>query len=287
MTKQIQIYSLAENPTLEDSLQQLKAHKIEYQLNTYQLNDENYKATCLKNPHPVTETTVTLVASGFYIGDDSTLPNLLETGMLELLLFSSAPATAEDVLKFWFGTFDSHGRSSNSSIWFKKSKEFDQKIKRKFALTVHLLSLGSLDWSKTSSGRLAEIICLDQFPRNMFRGTPQAFHYDPKALQLALEGINLNQYQSLSWVPEKVFFALPLEHSENIVHQNMMVNLMRQLVTTAPQESQEMAKTYLEYAIAHQKIIERFGRFPHRNTILRRYNTPEEEAFLKEPGSSF
>ena len=133
---------------------------------------------------------------------------------------------------------------------------------------------------------MALILCCDQFPRNIFRGTPGAFAYDARALQLSLSGIERGWDRQLRCV-ERAFFYLPLEHSEDRGHQERSVELFGELLREAPEAQKSGFESFLDYARRHREIIAQFGRFPHRNRILGRVSTPEERAFLKQPGSSF
>jgi len=197
------------------------------------------------------------------------------------------PQTApEDVLDFWFGK-DSQNPLSHSSLWWKKDPAFDQEIREKFGKALRNAAQGTLsDWGKTPQGRLALIILLDQFSRNMYRNQPESFANDALALSLSLEGIRQGMDQGVS--PEKrVFFYMPLMHSENNQTQEQGLEVYRQLADSAPPELKKTLLDNLDFAGKHAAIIRRFGRFPHRNLILGRTSTPEEIEFLKGPDSSF
>lgn len=187
------------------------------------------------------------------------------------------------ILKFWFG--DSPQESSyeqRRQLWFRKRPEFDAEIRQRFADVYEQAATGALDaWQQAPLSCLALIIVLDQFPRNMFRDTPQAFATDAKALDVAQRAVAQGFDQQLRPL-QRIFLYLPFEHSENLAHQHQSVELTRQLSAEAP----ELADVF-DYAVRHQDVIERFGRFPHRNRILGRESTPEEIEFLKQPGSSF
>jgi len=141
-------------------------------------------------------------------------------------------------------------------------------------------------WGETPHGELARIILLDQFPRNIYREQPRAFAYDMQALSWTLEGLAKQSDQQLRPV-ERVFFYLPLEHAEDLGHQETSVKLFRELVEAVPQEQRNTFAGFFDFAVRHHDIIDRFGRFPHRNVILGRESTSEEEEFLTQPGSSF
>jgi uncharacterized protein (DUF924 family) len=130
------------------------------------------------------------------------------------------------------------------------------------------------------------IILVDQFPRNIFRGTPEAFAFDSTAQELTLEGLNLGHDQALFPI-ERVFFYLPLEHAEIVKIQELSVAKFNQLASEAPITLKANFESSADYAVRHYVIIEKFGRFPHRNAILERDSTLEEIEFLKGPNSSF
>ncbi|GIU53158.1 MULTISPECIES: DUF924 family protein [Shewanella] len=176
----------------------------------------------------------------------------------------------QQVISFWFDEID-------HALWFKKDSEFDRIIMSKFA-TLHAQAMaGELyEWRVSPLGRLAEIIVLDQFSRNMYRESPKAFLSDPLALVLAQEAVAQGQDKLLTQT-ERSFLYMPYMHSESMmVHQQALT-----LFNQAGLES--------NYAFEkkHLEIIERFGRYPHRNSILGRESTAEEIAFLMQPGSSF
>jgi uncharacterized protein (DUF924 family) len=176
----------------------------------------------------------------------------------------------EDILNFWFST-------TVKPLWFKKSSKFDQEIKQRFHKIYQQAAAGSLNsWRNQPGDTLALIIILDQFARNMFRNTPQAFATDPQALELTKYALEHNYQQKLS-LDQQAFLYMPLMHSEKKEDQADCVELFSQLGT----------ENYLEFALKHQTIIDRFGRFPHRNQILGRKSTPAETSFLTQPGSSF
>jgi uncharacterized protein (DUF924 family) len=188
---------------------------------------------------------------------------------------------AKEILEFWFGTPNDADYGQQRKIWFTKNPEFDEEVRSLFTLQYQQAAAGQLDnWKTTPQSCLALIILLDQFPRHMFRGKPQAFATDTQALAYAQYAVAQGFDQELLPL-QRWFIYLPFEHSENLEHQNHCVQLYQQW-----SDDQNMSEG-LTYAIRHLKVIERFGRFPHRNQILGRENTPEEAEFLKQPGSSF
>jgi len=190
----------------------------------------------------------------------------------------------EEVLDFWFGPppITSMLYKQRRKRWFSKNPEFDRQIYDRFYSVYEQAATGTLDhWQHSPLSNLALILVLDQFPRNMFRNTPQAFATDAKARETTRVAIEQAFDRVLAPV-QRLFVYLPLEHSENLDDQNQSVQLVQVLIATHPE-----LLDCLDYAQRHQAVIERFGRFPHRNRILGRDTTPEEAEFLKQPGSSF
>lgn len=176
----------------------------------------------------------------------------------------------QKVLDFWFNQLE-------AKDWFVANADVDEKIRHQFG---HLLQQASqaelFTWRTTPQGRLAEIIVLDQFSRNVYRNTPQAFQQDALALGLAQEAIALNADKSLSIV-ERSFLYMPFMHSESAAIHQQAVTLFNQ---------PGMENNY-DFELKHKVIIDRFGRYPHRNAILGRENSAEEIEFLNQPGSHF
>jgi uncharacterized protein (DUF924 family) len=188
----------------------------------------------------------------------------------------------EEVLTFWFGAPDSAARNKSREEWFRKNEAFDREIAKRFGPLIDEALEGGLGtWEASQEGAVAKILTLDQFPRNVFRGRPRAFAGDAKALTLARALVQSGRHRSLPGVWRQ-FVYLPFEHAEDLAAQAESLRLFAQLGRDAP----ELAGL-LAWAEKHQVIVARFGRFPHRNAILGRRSTPEEEAFLNEPGSSF
>jgi uncharacterized protein (DUF924 family) len=174
--------------------------------------------------------------------------------------------TAADVTAFW--------RAAGPSKWFRKDADFDREITAQFLATHEAAAAGCLsDWEATPEGALALLILLDQFPRNMFRDSARAFATDPLARAVAERAI-ARGFDARVADAERVFFYLPFEHSENLADQERSLALWRQT------GSGQIDK----YAQIHADIIRRFGRFPHRNALLGRATTPEEQAFLDGGG---
>jgi uncharacterized protein (DUF924 family) len=178
--------------------------------------------------------------------------------------------TPESVLQFWF-------EECTPQQHFQKNPEFDASIDARFGDAITAALEGELDeWAETQAGALALVLLLDQFTRNVYRGTPRAFAGDPKALSICALCIEKGylQHPDPAW---RQFMLSPMMHSEDIRVQRASIRLYEEHTDSR----------VVEYAIRHQDIIAQFGRFPHRNEILGRPSSEEEEAFLKEPGSSF
>jgi len=181
-----------------------------------------------------------------------------------------------EVLDFWFGAPGSRERGQPRKAWFRKSEPFDAEIRRRFLVTWERAARGELErWQATPLASLALVVTLDQFPRNMFRGTARAFASDSLALAVARETI-AREFDRLLSPVERSFVYLPFEHAEDLAAQRRSLALF-----------QALDGEQVEYARRHYEIIARYGRFPHRNAILGRPSTAEEIEFLKQPGSSF
>lgn len=190
-------------------------------------------------------------------------------------------ANFTNILTFWFGEPDSPDYGKPRKAWFIKDPAFDEALRSRFLADYELAASGQLEtWQESPQSCLAFILLLDQVPRNIFRGTPQAFATDSQALAAAKHAV-ANQFDRHLLTVERIFIYLPFEHSENLADQRQSVELCRQI------SAEPNSNNSLEYAIRHLEIIEKFGRFPHRNLILGRESTPEEAEFLKQPGSGF
>lgn len=195
----------------------------------------------------------------------------------------------KEILGFWFGDTkdDAEVGESQSALWWGQSAESDALLTARFGRAADAAAAGGLNhWTGSPRGRLALILLLDQLPRVIHRGTPEAFVQDDKARSVSEEGLRSGADRLLRPI-ERVFFYLPFEHSEDPVDQQRSVEFYRSMAAEVPDGWKKAFDGYLEYAIRHQEIVDRFGRFPHRNAILGRESTPEEIEFLKEPGSGF
>jgi uncharacterized protein (DUF924 family) len=188
---------------------------------------------------------------------------------------------AKKILDFWFGSPEQASYGKPRQIWFIKKNEFDREVQTRFLKNYEQAAAGELDsWKSSPLNCLALILLLDQFPRNMFRGTAQAFATDWQALSAAQYAIAQGYDRELLPV-QRWFIYCPFEHSENLEDQNLCLALFQQL-----SDDPDSADA-INYALRHREVILRFGRFPHRNEILGRASTPEEQEFLQQPGSSF
>lgn len=195
----------------------------------------------------------------------------------------------EEVLSFWFGPLDPGGHAdlAHRQRWWAKDPELDREITERFgALHAEVAAGRRESWLSSPRGRLAYVIVLDQLSRNMFRGTPRMFSSDAQALEAAKEGIRLGEDRTLP-IDLRTFFYLPLMHSESLEDQERCVALFEALRNELTGEAKEMITFNLRFAVQHRDIVARFGRFPHRNAVLGRASTEEEQAFLEQPGSSF
>lgn len=196
---------------------------------------------------------------------------------------------SEDILSFWFGETGKDGFSvpEQSKKWWQKDPDFDQLITSKYEQTYEqLVETQATSWLDTPRKRLAALIVLDQFSRNMFRDTAKMYAADDLARQLVHEGLSLGVDKVLS-AQERVFFYMPMMHSESLEEQELCIELFKGLADELDGESAERIHNNVEFAIKHRDIVAKFDRFPHRNDILNRTSTPEEVEFLKQPGSSF
>jgi uncharacterized protein (DUF924 family) len=196
----------------------------------------------------------------------------------------------EQVLDFWFGSCGPDGTldPEKRKMWFGNGRKHDAGIRERFGALHARAARGELDeaWTATARGQLALVVVLDQFSRHIHRGTPAAFAHDPAAQRLVISGLDRAVDRQLH-PAERAFFYMPLEHAEDIELQRLGVRCFDGLARIVAQPHREPYLEFLDYARRHLAVIERFGRFPHRNRILGRVSTPEEVRFLEQPGSSF
>ncbi len=198
-------------------------------------------------------------------------------------------AEYEDVLDFWFDGCEQDAPHIDARMdrWFGNDAGLDEEIGARFGELVEQASGDQLNhWARNPRGRLALIILLDQFRRNIHRGTAEAFSLDGKALQFCVDGIVDRSYKTLR-PEEQVFFFMPLQHAESNKLQDKSVSIYRALVNNVSETQRETFLTTAQFAELHRDIVAQFGRFPHRNRVLGRENTEAEEAYLANDGGSF
>jgi uncharacterized protein (DUF924 family) len=206
---------------------------------------------------------------------------------MESLLMKEA--LARKIREFWFGETlaDPTRIPDRIPFWFGRDPARDKAMRRDWETTVNDARSGRLDaMGETAGGRLALILLLDQFTRNIYRGTPQAFEKDGRARYLMRDGMSRLMDLELSPI-ERCFFYMPLQHSESLDDQEMGVARYSQLVTEVASDYREIFENFLHHAQQHRDVVARFGRFPHRNSILNRLNTREERTYLAGNAPSF
>jgi uncharacterized protein (DUF924 family) len=196
--------------------------------------------------------------------------------------YAALAPRAREVLDCWFGTPDSPHYGTERKLWFKRKDAVDTMLRERFGDLIDAANAGQLDtWQASPLGALALVIVLDQFSRNCHRHTARAFAADSKALHTAQRMIASGADRLLPGTQHRAFAYLPFEHDETLASQQESLRLFKQLAAEPGGDG------YYQHALRHAKVIERFGRFPHRNAWLGRESSDEEIAFLREPGSSF
>ncbi len=196
--------------------------------------------------------------------------------------------TPGDILAFWFADAarDPAKAMRRRLFWFRNSA-VDESISERFSDSVRCAARGEFTaWEEAAPSCLALVILLDQFPRNLYRGRAEAFEHDSRALDVASRGVAAGFLEQLSFI-EQAFFLLPYEHSEDVSVQRAGIGLLEQIVDEAAPEWEPSARVSLHFARRHLEIVERFGRFPHRNAVLGRSSTPAEQEYLEGGGESF
>ena len=195
----------------------------------------------------------------------------------------------QPLLEWWFGTFESPSEiaADKGKLWFGKRDSQDLEAQTRFGNWVEQALAGGLtEWAQRPEGWLALVLLLDQLPRMIYRDTPKSFSGDLRAQALVAQGIAADFDRQLQPI-QRVFIYLVFEHCENLAVQNEAVSRFIELVEQQPEADRAVFADNLDYAERHQKIIARFGRFPHRNAVLGRESTAEEIEFLSAPGSRF
>jgi len=191
-------------------------------------------------------------------------------------------ARIDEILTFWFReqALSAPQIDRRMDVWFGEDPVFDHEIKKEYADDVEKASAGKLDyWAEEPRGRLALIILLDQFRRNIYRGSKEAFALDQAALKLCIEGAMAKKDKGLTPI-QQAFFYMPLQHAESRKVQAKSVAVFNRLAEAVSPTYRETFATIATFAELHHDIIEQFGRFPHRNSLLGRENTPEEDEYL-------
>jgi len=198
-------------------------------------------------------------------------------------------ARIEEILSFWFREQELSAPQIDRrmDIWFGEDPVFDHDIEKEFSDDVEKASEGKLDhWADDPHGRLALIILIDQFRRNLYRGSAKAFSHDKLALKLCVEGAMERKDKGLTPV-QRVFFYMPLQHAESRKVQAKSVELYDRIAESVSPTLQETFLTVAQFAELHKDIVEQFGRFPHRNGLLGRENTAEEDEYLAGDSPDF
>ena len=195
--------------------------------------------------------------------------------------------TPEAILSFWFEDIATHPEKLGAQMkrWYSGGKLLDAEITQRFGDTVDALASGlAQTWAAQGPRqRLAAIIALDQFCRSIHRNSPKAFANDPLALRIATDAIANGDHKTLHPI-ERIFLFMPFEHAEDMAAQREAIRLFEALQADATDHTREAFKSALDYAHRHADVIQKFGRFPHRNDVLGRVSTPEEKAWVKEHG---
>jgi uncharacterized protein (DUF924 family) len=196
---------------------------------------------------------------------------------------------ADAIHAFWFGDdLESlEAVTSRSRIWFASDRAFDASVRERFGALPRRAAAGACDdWQASARSCLALVLVLDQFPRNLYRGSAESFAYDAVALEVADLALERGFDAKLTPI-EAVFFYLPLEHAEDADCQARSVERFGALAQRCDPALRDPFDSFLSYAVRHREVIERFGRFPHRNALLGRESTPEERAYLASGGDAF
>lgn len=217
------------------------------------------------------------------------MPVKLLTDSLDATITDEDQVRIDAILSFWFKeqAMSAPQIDRRMETWFSEDPVFDLEIEKEFINEVESASTGALDhWARTPQGRLALIIMLDQFRRNIYRNTASAFSKDKRALRLCVEGAMQKMEQALTPI-QKVFFYMPLQHAESRKVQAKSVQIFHRLAKSVSKTERATFMTVAQFAELHADIINRFGRFPHRNKLLDRENTPEENEYLADDNPSF
>lgn len=197
--------------------------------------------------------------------------------------------SSQDVHRFWFADTrdDSQAAGTRNAVWFGSSPEFDEEIRERFESTIDAASRGELSaWEDAPQSCVSLVIVLDQFPRNVYRNTAAAFKHDGLALAVTRRGVAAGHLEALS-VPERAFLLMPYQHVEDVAEQQEGVRLFERTCNEAPPPWRAFVNNLLQFARRHLEIIERFGRFPHRNSVVGRSSTAAEREYLESKPETF
>jgi len=217
------------------------------------------------------------------------MPVKLLSESMDATITDEDQARIDAILSFWFKEQELSAPQIDRrmDIWFSEDAVFDHEIEKEFADDVDAASAGKLEhWAAQSDGRLALILLIDQFRRNIYRGTAEAFSKDKLALKLCVEGAMEKKDKDLSLI-QRVFFYMPLQHVESRKVQAKSVELYNRLAEAVSPTFRETFLTVAQFAELHKDIIDQFGRFPHRNQLLHRENTAEEAEYLAGDSPDF
>ena len=195
----------------------------------------------------------------------------------------------DEVHRFWFENTldDPDAAEARNAVWFGSSSEFDAAVRRRFESTTAAAARGDLaNWEREARSAVSLVIVLDQFPRNIHRGTRAAFAHDPLALAATRRAVAAGYLDALS-TPERAFLLMPYQHVEDAGAQREGLRLFERMHAEAPPAWRDFAGGVLDYALQHLEIVERFGRFPHRNAILGRSSSSEEREYLDSSPEAF
>jgi uncharacterized protein (DUF924 family) len=197
---------------------------------------------------------------------------------------------AQDILSYWLGQLNPEtGQSTENKfpLWFGKSQETDDHLRETYGSLLEKAKAGELkDWEESPESLVALVILMDQFSRNIFRGTSGMYAADEKALSLSKQVVESGQDEQLP-TAMRVFLYMPFMHSEELEDQEKCIEIFKKLKEQVPESIKDSIENNVIYAIKHRDIVKEYGRFPHRNEILSRANTPEEEVYLAQPGAGF
>ena len=191
---------------------------------------------------------------------------------------------SETIISYWLGSSDSNPArfDAQQKLWYHSKPETDNYIRTAFESDLVSAKNGNLsDWRNTAQGSLALVILLDQFSRNLYRGTPAAYVNDVQAQDVVVSLLERDGHLGFN-IPAKIIFYHPLHHAENLIFQRKAVSLFEEMLEHASDEWRESISRNLAFIKNHCDIISKFGRFPHRNTILGRQSTPEEHQYLQQ-----